>query len=499
MTGDTPYHARCVHELISEQAERTPRAVAVQFGNESLTYDELNARAGRLAIGLIDLGVGPDVLVGLCVERSLDLAIGLLAIFKAGGAVVPLDPVFPPPRLAFMLEDTQAPVVMTQRSLRGALPPNRARVILVEDGEGPALGDQPVSRATARNLAYVIYTSGSTGRPKGVMIEHLSLTNVLHSMLRIFDMTERDVVLAVSTLSFDIGCMDLCFPLLVGGRVVVVGDEEGMFGGAIARVLTSTGTTFLQGTPSMWRMLVESGWGGSPQLKMISTGEVLTDSLAASLLDGGGRLWNAYSATEAGIYVTVHEVRPGETSIPLGRAIPNTGVYVLGKDGRPVPAGVTGEVYLGGLGLARGYLNLPELTRERFVPNPFVEDPAARLYRTGDLGRHRPDGSLDYLGRVDDQVKLRGFRIELGEVEAALAGHPAVGRAVALVREDEPGDRRLVAYVVRREGWTASPRELRRYLMERLPLHMVPEAVVVLEAFPLTPTRKVDKKSLPPP
>jgi amino acid adenylation domain-containing protein len=499
MSGNTSHSALCVHELIAEQAERSPDAVAVQFENQSLTYEELNARAGRLALGLVDLGVGPDVLVGLCVERSLDMAVGLLAIFKAGGAAVPLDPMFPPHRVAFMLEDTGAPVVLTQRRLREALPATQARIMLIDDRERPAHREQPVSCATVMNLAYVIYTSGSTGRPKGVMIEHLSLTNVLQSMLRICDMTERDVVLAVSTLSFDIGCMDLCFPLLVGGRVVVVGDEEAMFGGAVARLLSSTGATFLQGTPSMWQMLVASGWRGSPQLKMVSTGEALTESLAGSLLAGGGRLWNAYSATEAGIYVTVHEVQPGETSIPLGRAIPNTGVFVLGEDGGAVPVGVTGEVYLGGVGLARGYLNLPELTRERFVPDPFVEDPAARLYRTGDLGRRRPDGSVEYLGRVDDQVKLRGFRVELGEVEAALVGHPAVDRAVALVREDQPADRRLIAYVVRREGGTASPRELRRYLMERLPSHMVPEAVVVLEAFPLTPTRKVDKKSLPPP
>jgi amino acid adenylation domain-containing protein len=500
MTRHSSHPASCVPDLVAEQAVRSPGAVAVQFGEDFLSYADLNTRAGRLAQRLIDRGVGPDVLVGLCVERSPEMVIGFLAILKAGGAVVPLDPMFPQPRLAFMLEDSRAPVVVTQRRVAEALPPTTTQAVFVEDDDGAATRDEPVFRATQEDLAYVIYTSGSTGRPKGVMIEHRSFTNVLRAMLEVCDMTVRDVVLAVSTLSFDIGCMDLCFPLLVGGRVVIVGAEEALFGGAVARLLSSAGVTFLQGTPSMWRVLIESGWSGSSGLKMVSTGEPLPQSLAASLLAGGGRLWNAYSATEGGIYVTVHEVRSGESSIPVGRPIPNTSAHVLGDGGTtPVQVGETGELHLGGVGVARGYLNLPELTGERFIPDPFVENPGARLYRTGDLGRYRPDGALEYLGRADDQVKLRGFRIELGEIEAALAAHPSVGRAVVVVREDEPGDRRLIAYVVGAEGRSLGARELRRYLMDQLPLYMVPEAVVPLDAFPLTPTRKVNRRALPPP
>lgn len=491
-----------LHQRVADQALRTPDAVAVQFGEDTLSYAQLDARANRLAHHLRGLGVGADVPVGLCLERCLELPIAMLGILKAGGAYLPLDPAYPSPRLLFMLEDAKAPVLVTDRDLLGTFRSYRNSIVLMsgEWRSDPNLSeDAPEGRAHGRNLAYVIYTSGSTGAPKGVLVEHASARNVLENMEGILGASRRDVLLAASTLAFDIACLDVFLPLAVGGRVVIVSREDSMFGRRISHWLARSRATVLQATPSTWRMLLDSGWDGGTTLKMVCTGDVLTTTLAHALLSRGGRLWNAYSTTEAGIYSTIHEVLDDESPIPVGRPIENVSAYILGKEGLPVAEGEIGEICIAGAGLARGYLNRPDLTDERFVADPFAADLGARMYRTGDFGRWFPDGSIAFIGRVDHQFKVRGYRVEPGEIEATLIAHPCVAEAVVVGWQDEFGKQRPVAYVVLAEGRTARPLDLRRYTMDQLPAYMVPAAVVILDQLPLTPNRKVDRLALPPP
>jgi amino acid adenylation domain-containing protein len=490
-----------VHHLIADQARRTPDTIAVRFEDELLTYAEVERRANRLAHWLRGSGVGPDVLVAMCIERSLETPVALLGILKAGGAYVPLDPGYPSPRLALMLADSHATVLLTERHLLDRLPEHEATVVLM-DGEwrsDPGLGeDEPDSGVGLQHLAYVIYTSGSTGVPRGVMIEHRSIRNGVDALLDLFEISSRDVFLGVSTLSFDMACLDVCLPLSGGGHLAVLSAEEVMFGRRIAQRLAWTNATMLQATPVTWRMLVEAGWTGS-DLRMVSTGEALRADLAEALLARGSRLWNLYGATEGGVATTVHEVQRGESPVPIGRPLANVVVHILDELGSPVEDGAEGEIYASGLGLARGYLNRSELTRERFVPDPFAPASGARMYRTGDLGRRRPDGTIEYLGRADHQVKIRGFRIELGEIETTLVGHPDVREAVVVAGEDEGGQKRLVGYVVPVAGRSPRPLTLRRYVKDRLPSYMVPAAIVALPELPLTPNRKVDRLALPPP
>lgn len=492
----------CIHQLVAKQARRTPDAVAVRFEGDSLTYAQLDARANRLAHHLRELGVGPDVLVGLYIERSMALPVALLGILKAGGAYVPLDPSFPPQRLAFLLEDSRAPVLVTESHLLAGLPPHRASVVALDGAwrkDRSLPEDEPDSGVELHHLAYVLYTSGSTGTPKGVMLEHGSACNGLNRMRDLLGISGGDVVLAVCSIAVDLAWLDVCLPLSAGGQVAVLSGEDIMFGRRIAHWLESTRATFMEATPVTWRMLLDAGWEGSERLQMLSSGEALTEDLAERLLARGTRLWNGYGASEGGIMTTMHEVRPGERPVRIGRPIANLGVYLLGEDQSPVEKGQEGEIYVSGVGVARGYLNRPELTAQRFLADPFTNHPGARMYRTGDLARCLPDGALEYLGRADHQVKIRGFRVELGEIEANLLRHPDVAQAVVVAREDDPGDRRLVAYVVPEDGRTARPRELRRYLKDTLPTYMVPTAVVVLPHLPLTPNRKVDRLALPPP
>jgi len=494
--------------LVAAQAARTPDAVAVVCADEELTYAALEGRADRLARRLRELGVGPDVLVGLYTERSLAMVVGLLGILKAGGAYVPLDPSFPVERLAFMAADAALPVLVTQAALVGRLPAHAARVVLLDDPDpdpDAAAGDagDAGGGATLDDLAYVLYTSGSTGHPKGVQIPHRALVNFLASMRRAPGLTAADTLLAVTTLSFDIAGLELYLPLIVGARLVVAGRDVAVDGAALAATLTRTGATVMQATPATWRLLLDAGWQGDPRLTALCGGEALPGELAARLRPRVGALWNMYGPTETTIWSTIQEVAEpvgaaGEV-VPIGRPIANTQTYVLDGHMRPVPVGVPGELCIGGAGLARGYLGRPALTAERFVPDPFATAPGARLYKTGDRARYRPDGTLEYLGRLDNQVKVRGYRIELGEVEATLAAHPAVRQAVVTVREDTPGDARLVAYVVPEPGGAPAAEELRALLRERLPAYMVPSAFVALAAFPLTPNGKVDRRALPAP
>ncbi len=416
--------------MVVAQAARTPGAPAVTFGSESLTYAELDDRAARLAGHLAGLGVGPDVPVGVCVERSAEMVVALLAVAKAGGAYVPLDPTYPRDRLDFMLSDSGAEVVVTEST--------------VAAGRGAV----PVAPAGPDDLAYVIYTSGSTGRPKGVEIPNRALVNLLGAMADEPGLGPDDVLVAVTTVAFDIAGLEIWLPLVTGARVVVASRDEAADPHRLARLLGEAGATVMQATPVTWRALVEAGWRGGAGFKALCGGEALPVALADQLLDRGVELWNLYGPTETTIWSTALRVTTRGQPLGIGRPIANTTVHVLDAQLEPVAAGETGELHIGGAGLARGYRGRPDLTAERFVPDPFDPTPGARLYKTGDLARRRADGELEVLGRLDHQVKVRGFRVECGEVEAALEAHPAVRTAVVVAREDTPGDTRLVAYVV---------------------------------------------------
>jgi surfactin family lipopeptide synthetase A len=489
-----------IQGLFEAQVERVPEAVAVECEGRRLNYGELECRANQLAHYLRERGVGPNVLVGLCVERSVEMVVGLLGILKAGGAYVPLDPEYPKERLEYILKDAQVGILLTQDRLMERLPEYSGQVMWLDRGWeviGGCSSERPVTQTTPESLAYVIYTSGSTGRPKGVEVPHRGVVNFLTSMAREPGLHAEDVLLAVTTLAFDIAVLELFLPLCVGARVVIASREVAWDGERLAKVLGECGATVMQATPATWRLLIEAGWRGQARFKALCGGEALTQQLAAELMARAGRVWNLYGPTETTVWSTCYELKDPEGPVLIGQPIGNTQVYVLDRYLQPVPVGVPGELYLGGVGVARGYLNRPALTQERFVPDPFGGE--GRLYRTGDVARYRVDGNLEYLGRLDHQVKIRGFRIELGEVEAVLLEHPRVAQAVVVVREERVGDKRLVAYFVLGPGQQVTVTELRKYLRHRLPQYMVPQHFVELEGLPLTPNGKVDRRALPMP
>ena len=490
------FHGLCIHECFEEQAARTPESVAVVFGSERLTYRELSVRSNRLANRLRVLGVGAEVLVGICLERSADIVIALLAVLKAGGAYVPLDPRLPRERLALMQEDSGVAIVITRRDLFDAMPWDRKSVLCVENsGEliGRESAECPARLAGPESLAYVMYTSGSTGKPKGVAVEHRAVVNFLSSMRTAPGISDRDRLLAVTTLSFDIAGLEIYLPLIAGAQLTIAPQTAVVDGAALVRLIRESNATIMQATPVTWRLLVDSGWDGLPRLKMLCGGEALSRELANRLLLAGGELWNLYGPTETTIWSTIHRVDSRTGPVPIGKPIANTHTYVCDENRQLVPAGIAGELYIGGDGLAREYFRRPEMTAEQFVADPFR--PGYRMYRTGDLVRRLPDGNLEYLGRQDRQVKLRGFRIEPGEIEAALEQQPGVGQALVELREDVPGDQRLTAYLV--SATRGDVQILRQALAARLPAYMVPSAFVFLDAFPLTPSGKVDRKALP--
>ncbi|SLM49151.1 putative Multi-domain non-ribosomal peptide synthetase [Nitrospira japonica] len=499
----SPYpHTQCFPELFEARVQRAPNATAVSMEGASLSYHDLNAKANRLARLLVHAGVRPGTIVGLCLDRSIEMVAALLAIMKAGGCYVPLDPDFPRDRLRFMVEDSEAPFVLTTSVLAERFAGQNCRQIRL-DRETAALrqgpDDNPAPVATARDLAYVLYTSGSTGHPKGVRIRHGSLTNFLWAMKDQPGCVSRDVMLSVTTLSFDIAALELYLPLLVGARVELVSRAVAMDGWRLARTLEAVQPTIMQATPATWRLLLESGWSGSSSLTALCGGEALPPDLASLLLKRVKVLWNMYGPTETTVWSTMDRVMPEEPEITIGRPIANTEVYVLDAHLQPVPVGVPGELFIGGAGLAQGYHRRTDLTGDRFIRHPFSNDLEARIYRTGDLVRYREDGRLIHMGRLDTQVKVRGFRIELEEIQSVLSRHPKIRQAVVTARPDRQGIKQLAAYVVAADGAAPVADELRAYARAFMPEYMVPSYFVLLDKLPLTANNKIDVRALPEP
>lgn len=500
------YQKPLIHQCFEMQVERTPLAPALIFEGTSLTYAELNQHANQLARYLQRLGVGPDVLVGICMERSLGLLIGLLGILKAGGAYVPLDPTYPQERLGSMLEDSQVRVLLTQRQwLKQITTPHVSCLCL--DEIGPQLAQEspfaPGIQLHDEHLAYMIYTSGSTGKPKGAMNTHKGMLNRLLWMQERYKLTEADVVLQKTPFSFDVSVWEFFWPLITGASLVIARPGGHQDSSYLVRLIQEQRVSTIHFVPPMLSVfLQERDVDQCCSLRqVICSGEALSLELQERFFTHLPvvRLHNLYGPTEASIDVTFWECKREnhqDTAVPIGHPIANTQIYLLDRHGQPVPVGTPAELFIGGIGLARGYLNRADLTAERFIPDPFSQEPGARLYRTGDLARYRSDGTIEYLGRLDNQVKLRGFRIELGEIEAHLGEHQAIQECVVLVREDVPGDRRLVAYIVPHKGAQFTSTDLRAFLQTTLPSYMLPAAFVTVDTLPLTPNGKVDRRAL---
>ena len=490
-----------VHDRFQTVAARTPDAPALLFEGVEVTYGELNRRANRLAHHLAALGVGAEARVGVLLERGEELVVALLAVLKAGGAYVPLDPAYPAERTGYVLEDAGVRAVITDARLAERAAAPGAAVVRVDADRGAIAarsdGD-PATPASSRNLAYVLYTSGSTGRPKGVMVPHRALVNFLDSMRQKPGLSAGDTLLAVTTVSFDIAGLELFLPLTTGARVALATREDAADGARLRALLAATGATVMQATPATWQMLLDAGWEGTAGLRVLCGGEALPRELAERLLPRCAALWNVYGPTETTIWSTALRVEPGEGPVAIGYPVANTTAHLLDGELRPVPLGAAGELYLGGEGVARGYLRRPDLTAERFVPDPFPREAGARLYRTGDRARRRADGALEFLGRADHQLKVRGHRIEPGEIEAALHRHPAVREAVVVAWNGDERGVRLVAYVGADEG-AVTEDALAAHLGELLPEYMVPSIFVLLPALPRTPNGKTDRAALPAP
>jgi amino acid adenylation domain-containing protein len=500
-----PEEAACLHELIERQATRSPGAVAVMFEGESLTYAELDRRANRRACALRGLGAGPETLVGVCLERSLEMVVSLLAVLKAGGAYVPIDPAYPRERLAHMLADSGVPLLLTTKRLALELPlpeTGGPAVLYLDAPDEPEVAGPPQPGAWPGSAAYAIYTSGSTGRPKCVVNSHRGIVNRLLWMQRAYGLGSADRVLQKTPFSFDVSVWEFFWPLLAGARLVMARPEGHQDPAYLADLIAEAGITTVHFVPSMLQVfLEESGAALCTSLRrVIVSGEALPAELRDRFfqrLPGGVELHNLYGPTEAAVDVTFEPCLPGrgEAGVAIGRPVANTRIHLLDREMRPVPVGVGGELHIGGVQLARGYLGRPELTAERFVPDPCGEEPGGRLYKTGDLARHLPDGRIEFLGRLDHQVKVRGFRIELGEIEACLNRQPEVRESV-VVAQGEGADRRLVAYVVPTRGEEPTASRLREALRDALPEPMVPAVFVILPAFPLSPSGKVDRRAL---
>jgi amino acid adenylation domain-containing protein len=506
--GEETAHAGhlCVHHLLERSARLSPGHIAVSAAGEALRYEGLDARANQLAHHLLGAGMERGAVVAVCLERTVNLPIALAAVLKAGGAYVPLDPAHPRERLRGILQDCGAAFLITQDGFADIAAGTDARAIRL-DADAGAIGDcssvSPGVPVEPLDLAYVIYTSGSTGRPKGVEVEHRHLVAFLEAMRRSPGLSATDVLLAVTTVAFDIAGLEIWLPLAVGAQIVLATRGEAVDGLRLGALLDAQSVSVMQATPATWRLLLESGWAGRPALRALCGGEALPKALAARLMGHVGELWNLYGPTETTIWSTAGRVSAaslenGTALVPIGRPIANTVVRIEDRLGRLIPAGVVGELLIGGAGVARGYRNRPDLTARSFVTRS-IGGMSSRLYRTGDLTRFRGDGQIEFLGRRDHQIKLRGHRIEPGEIEALMGGHPGITGSLVILQSTMPDDERLVAYLTLEAGASFDPDALRAALRARLPDYMVPSQFVVLPAFPLTPNGKVDRNALPPP
>jgi amino acid adenylation domain-containing protein len=485
-----------VHEVVSSQVQRTPDAIAVQVGDTTLTYRQLDDRAAVIAARLVQAGAAPGTVVALLVDRTPDVVAAILGVLKSGAAFLPLDPRQPPTRNAFCIDDVGATIVLTDRELPDEVGAITAAVVNLSDVGGHAAGRGAESSSVSpADLAYVICTSGSTGRPKPVLIEHRGVTNLMRALSSEFGIDAYETVLSVASISFDMALFDIFSALVCGARVVLASAEEAVNPSALSRLIAASGATYLFATPTTWGALVAAGWRGDRRLKAAAGGETLTDALAEALLQRCGAVWNGYGPTETTGGTNMARLAPGD-AVTVGRTLPNVRVYVTDPRGRLQPIGVPGEIVIGGVGVGRGYLNRPDEHARRFGDDPFQA--GGRIYRTGDRGRFLPDGRLQHLGRYDDQLKIRGFRIEPGEIESILCEHPEVGSCAVVAREAPPGEQQLVAYIVGEPG-RPSEAEARNWLRHRLPEHMVPSAFAYLSALPMTTNGKLDKVALPAP
>lgn len=491
-----------VDSLIVTQARKTPDRVAATCGAMSLTYGELDRATAALARRLQAEEATPGQLIGVHLERSLDMLVAVIAIMRAGHAYLPLDPDFPPERLAQMITDSKVATVVSQSSLREAAPPGDYRRIDIDLFEAPQdTGDalpEPVMGGGADRI-YVLYTSGSTGRPKGVVLEHRNVVNFLLSMAQEPGLAEADRLLCVTTLSFDISGLELYLPLITGATVVIAERDDVIDGERLRQLLDAHAITVMQATPTTWRLLLEADWQPAPGFKALVGGEALPIDLARALAGACGEVWNMYGPTETAIWSTCYRLPPSGAPVLIGRPIANTLVYVLDKALRPVPPGIPGELFIAGAGVARGYLDRPDLTAERFLPDPLAGDSGGTMYRTGDMGRYLSDGNIEFRQRADNQIKIRGFRVELGEIEVAICDLDGVRQVVCKVFEARPGAGHLVAYVQPESDAVPAADEIRRHLVRFLPAYMVPQKYVVVDKFPLTPNGKIDRRQLPQP
>ncbi|MCH8246793.1 MAG: amino acid adenylation domain-containing protein [Bacteroidetes bacterium] len=486
-----------VHSLVSEQVARTPDRTAVVFETEHLSYLELEQRSNRLAHYLRDSGVAPGDLIGVCLNRSADLVVALLGILKTGAAYVPVDPDFPTRRIGYMIEDAEMHYMVTEDALCSRLSDHELHFVCLDtDKKSIELmsSDSVPLEISSESLAHVIFTSGSTGRPKGVQISHRAFVNFLTSMQSEPGFAENDVILSITTPSFDVAGLELFLPLMCGAKTVILSEKVAGDGKLLAKALDDHSATVLQATPVTWRLLVDSGWEGRPNLRMFSGGEALPKTLVESLTGKGAELWNMYGPTETTVYSSIEKIQNSADLVSIGRPIANTQMYILDNELEPVPIGVEGMLYIGGDGLADGYVSRDELTDAVFITNPFGK---GRIYKTGDRAKRLYDGRLVCLGRDDTQIKLRGFRIEFGEIEHVLNQYEHIRSSAVVIREDTPGDQRLVAYIVTNSKSDTS--ELLLFLRDQLPEYMIPSAFVYLDELPVTPNGKVDRKALPEP
>jgi amino acid adenylation domain-containing protein len=491
----------CLQQLFEKQAQKTPDSIACSFANRQLSYKELDEKAGKLAHHLRSKKVGPGTLVGIFLERSLDMLIALLGVLKAGGAYVPLDPDFPKDRIGYMVENANVAVLITTSDQSSQLPEHKAQVVFVDIDWlkiNNCLADHFDSGATADDLAYLIYTSGSTGHPKGVKVHHRAVVNFLTSMGQSPGFSAQDVLLAVTTLSFDISVLELFLPISVGGKVVIAPRESIADGHQLLDMITDHQITVMQATPTTWHLLIAAGWDKKDNFKALCGGEPMPSDLAGELLQRASSVWNLYGPTETTVWSTCHRINRHDSTVLVGRPIANTQTYIVDQYGQTTPIGVAGELLIGGEGVTKGYLHRPNLTTEKFTPDTFTNVPGQKLYHTGDIATYLADGTIKLYGRIDQQIKLRGYRIELGEIESALLSCHGIAQAAVIVKNFGQGDQRLVAYFTT-DGIDSSPVDCRAALQAKLPRYMVPSFFEQLEQMPLTANGKIDRAKLPTP